>query len=191
LDDQRLPWFQRLSVSIGCFLAPRSQPRTSSSAQKYDATAAAGYECGFARISSHFIPVLLGAAGVSVGHKVLDVATGTGLAAEAALALVGPTGCVTATDISPQMAERARERLNKFDAQLFRERVCLSRLTAISFRHCVSPGTSLICAGVATQTTPALIMSGTGFCRLIKSRFFGLSAFRALRLSRSERSTAR
>jgi ubiquinone/menaquinone biosynthesis C-methylase UbiE len=42
---------------------------------------------------------------------VLDVATGTGLAAEAALALVGPTGLVTATDISPQMAERARERL--------------------------------------------------------------------------------
>jgi ubiquinone/menaquinone biosynthesis C-methylase UbiE len=42
---------------------------------------------------------------------VLDVATGTGLAAEAALALVGPTGHVTATDISPQMAERARERL--------------------------------------------------------------------------------
>jgi ubiquinone/menaquinone biosynthesis C-methylase UbiE len=33
------------------------------------------------------------------------------LAAEAALALVGPTGHVIATDISPQMAERARERL--------------------------------------------------------------------------------
>ena len=78
----------------------------------YDATAAAGYERGFAHISSHFIPFLLGAAGVSAGHRVLDVATGTGLAAEAALALVGPTGHVTATDISPQMAERARERLN-------------------------------------------------------------------------------
>jgi SAM-dependent methyltransferase len=77
----------------------------------YNATAAAGYERGFARISSHFVPILLSAAGVSVGHRVLDVATGTGLAAEAALALVGPTGNVTATDISPQMAERARERL--------------------------------------------------------------------------------
>jgi ubiquinone/menaquinone biosynthesis C-methylase UbiE len=77
----------------------------------YDATAAAGYERGFARISSHFIPFLLSAAGVSTGHRVLDVATGTGLAAEAALALVGPTGHVTATDISSQMAERARERL--------------------------------------------------------------------------------
>ena len=77
----------------------------------YDATAAAGYERGFARISSHFIPFLLSAANVSAGQRVLDVATGTGLAAEAALALVGPTGLVTATDISPQMAERARERL--------------------------------------------------------------------------------
>jgi SAM-dependent methyltransferase len=78
----------------------------------YDATAAAGYERGFARVSSHFVPFLLRAADISVGQSVLDVATGTGLAAEAALATVGPTGHVTATDISPQMAERARERLN-------------------------------------------------------------------------------
>ncbi len=77
----------------------------------YDARAAAGYERGFARISSHFIPFLLSAAGVSAGHRVLDVATGIGLAAEAALAIVGPTGYVTATDISPQMVERASERL--------------------------------------------------------------------------------
>src|SRR5215813_13020690 len=75
----------------------------------YDATAAAGYERGFARISSHFVPFLLGAADVSAGHRVLDVATGTGLAADAALALVGPTG--HATDLSPQMVERASERL--------------------------------------------------------------------------------
>lgn len=77
----------------------------------YDATAAAGYERGFARISSHFIPFLLRAAGISAGHRVLDVATGTGLAADAALAVAGATGHVTATDISPQMVERARERL--------------------------------------------------------------------------------
>ena len=77
----------------------------------YDATAAAGYERGFARISSHFIPFLLRAGHLASGHRVLDVATGTGLAAEAALAIVGPTGHVTATDVSPQMADRARERL--------------------------------------------------------------------------------
>jgi ubiquinone/menaquinone biosynthesis C-methylase UbiE len=44
---------------------------------------------------------------------VLDVATGTGLAAEAALDAVGPTGHVTATDISPAMLDRARERLGE------------------------------------------------------------------------------
>src|SRR5262245_64367462 len=43
--------------------------------------------------------------------RVLDIATGTGLAAEAALGVVGPTGHVTAADFSPAMVERARERL--------------------------------------------------------------------------------
>ena len=76
----------------------------------YGARSAAGYERGFAQVSSHFIPFLLQAAGVAHGHRILDVATGTGLAAEAALAVVGAMGHVTAIDISPQMAERAQER---------------------------------------------------------------------------------
>jgi hypothetical protein len=42
---------------------------------------------------------------------VLDIATGTGLAAEAAAAAVGPSGHVTAADVSPAMLDRARERL--------------------------------------------------------------------------------
>jgi ubiquinone/menaquinone biosynthesis C-methylase UbiE len=78
----------------------------------YDATAAAGYERGFARISSHFVPFLVQAGRVAPGQRILDVATGTGLAAEAALQIVGPDGHVTATDISEQMVERARERLS-------------------------------------------------------------------------------
>src|SRR5262245_33778698 len=77
----------------------------------YDATAAAGYERGFARISSHFVPFLLRAGHIARGQRVLDVATGTGLAAEAALQIIGPDGHLTATDISVQMVERARERL--------------------------------------------------------------------------------
>ena len=77
----------------------------------YDSTAAAGYEQAFAHISSHFVPFLLSAGRLTPGHNVLDVATGTGLVAEAALAIVGPAGHVTAADISPQMADRARERL--------------------------------------------------------------------------------
>jgi ubiquinone/menaquinone biosynthesis C-methylase UbiE len=62
-------------------------------------------------VSRHFIPFLLRAARVRPGMRVLDIATGTGLAAEAALAAVGPSGSVVAADLSPAMAERARERL--------------------------------------------------------------------------------
>jgi ubiquinone/menaquinone biosynthesis C-methylase UbiE len=77
----------------------------------YNRTAAAGYEQAFAHLSSHFIPVLLRAGHLSSGHRVLDIATGTGLVAEAALAVVGPSGLVLAADVSPDMIERARERL--------------------------------------------------------------------------------
>ena len=45
--------------------------------------------------------------------SVLDIATGTGLSAEAALAAVGSTGHVMAADISPAMVAKARERLGR------------------------------------------------------------------------------
>ena len=79
--------------------------------QIYDNTAAEGYERAFARVSSHFVPFLLASGRVAPGQVVLDVATGTGLAAAAALATVGPSGHVTAADISPHMVEQARKRL--------------------------------------------------------------------------------
>lgn len=46
---------------------------------------------------------VLDAAGVSVGHRVLDVACGTGIVARHALGRVGPTGSVTGLDIGPGM----------------------------------------------------------------------------------------
>jgi ubiquinone/menaquinone biosynthesis C-methylase UbiE len=73
--------------------------------------AAALYDEAFAHVTAYFMPFLLRAAGVVPGMRVLDVATGTGLSAEAALATVGPTGHVTAADISPAMVAKARERL--------------------------------------------------------------------------------
>ena len=73
--------------------------------------AAAEYDRAFAHVTRYFMPFLLRAADVAPGMRVLDVATGTGLSAEAALAAVGPTGHVTATDVSPAMADKARERL--------------------------------------------------------------------------------
>src|SRR5271169_6698257 len=75
--------------------------------------AAAEYDRAFAHVTAYFMPFLLRAAHIAPGMRVLDVATGTGLSAEAALAAVGPTGHVTAADLSPAMAEKARERLGK------------------------------------------------------------------------------
>jgi len=77
----------------------------------FRAEAAAEYDRAFAHVTRYFMPFLLHAADVAPGMCVLDIATGTGLSAEAALAAVGPTGHVTASDVSPAMADRARERL--------------------------------------------------------------------------------
>jgi ubiquinone/menaquinone biosynthesis C-methylase UbiE len=77
----------------------------------YRAEAAAGYDRAFGSISGQFIPGLRRAARVGPGHRVLDIATGTGVAAEAAVDAVGRSGAVVATDISLAMLERARERL--------------------------------------------------------------------------------
>jgi ubiquinone/menaquinone biosynthesis C-methylase UbiE len=45
--------------------------------------------------------------------RILDIATGTGLSAEAALSVVGPSGQVAAIDISPAMTDKARDRLRE------------------------------------------------------------------------------
>lgn len=76
----------------------------------YKNEAAAGYDRAFAPITKHFAPFLLRAARLGPGMRVLDIATGTGLAGEAALGVVGPSGHLTAADVSPAMVEKARER---------------------------------------------------------------------------------
>jgi hypothetical protein len=69
--------------------------------------AAAEYDRAFTHVTAHFMPFMLRAAHIAPGMRVLDIATGTELSAEAALAAVGPTGHVTAADISPAMTEKA------------------------------------------------------------------------------------
>src|SRR5260221_11996711 len=76
----------------------------------YKNEAAAGYDRPLAPITTHFVPFLLRAAHIAAGMRVLDIAAGTGLAAEAALGAVGPTGHITAADFSPAMVEKARGR---------------------------------------------------------------------------------
>src|SRR5262245_2885627 len=75
--------------------------------------AAAEYDRAFAHVTRYFMPFVLRAARVARGMRVLDIAAGTGLSAEAALSAVGPTGHVTAADVSPAMVEKARERLGE------------------------------------------------------------------------------
>jgi ubiquinone/menaquinone biosynthesis C-methylase UbiE len=75
--------------------------------------AATEYDRAFGHVASYFMPFVLRAARIARGMRVLDIAAGTGLSAEAALSAVGPTGHVTAADVSPAMAERARERLGE------------------------------------------------------------------------------
>lgn len=79
----------------------------------YDA-GAGGYDRVFGHVSREFVPRLLAAARVAPGQRVLDIATGTGIAAEMATEAVGPSGHVTAADISKPMLERARQRLGRF-----------------------------------------------------------------------------
>jgi ubiquinone/menaquinone biosynthesis C-methylase UbiE len=79
----------------------------------YKNEAAAEYDRAFAHVTRYFMPFVLRAARIAGGMRVLDIAAGTGLSAEAALSAVGPTGHVTAADVSPAMAEKARERLSE------------------------------------------------------------------------------
>lgn len=70
-------------------------------------------------VDRRFAPVVEGCIDRSVlrtGESVLDVGTGTGAAAIAAAAAVGPTGSVTAVDLSTEMLELASRRTK--EAQL-------------------------------------------------------------------------
>ena len=79
----------------------------------FEREAAAEYDRAFSHVTGYFMPFVLRAARVAPGMRLLDIAAGTGLSAEAALSAVGPTGHVTAADVSPAMAEKARERLGE------------------------------------------------------------------------------
>ena len=62
----------------------------------FEREAAAEYDRAFAHVTRCFMPFVLCAARIARGMRVLDIATGTGLSAEATLSAVGPTGHVTA-----------------------------------------------------------------------------------------------
>jgi ubiquinone/menaquinone biosynthesis C-methylase UbiE len=77
-----------------------------------------GYDVLFARVTRLFTPELLRAAHIASRHHVLDVATGTGIVADAAASIVGPAGSVVGGDISPSMLAVARRNLQGTDIGL-------------------------------------------------------------------------
>jgi ubiquinone/menaquinone biosynthesis C-methylase UbiE len=76
----------------------------------YDAGAAA-YDRFIGCWSFAYGPILLAAAGLTVGQTVLDVAAGTGGLAVMAASRVGPSGRVVATDISLPMLHVAKGKI--------------------------------------------------------------------------------
>ena len=68
----------------------------------YDA-GAASYDQLSGRWSRRYIPALLAQAGIAAGHRVLDVATGTGEAAILAASRVGAGGKAVGIDVSRPM----------------------------------------------------------------------------------------
>ena len=59
-----------------------------------------------------FVSNVITAAAIRPGSKVLDISTGTGEAAIAILPALGDTGILVGADISPEMLESARRRVN-------------------------------------------------------------------------------
>ena len=70
-----------------------------------------GFDQTFGLRMREFVPSLVRLACLAPGDQVLDIATGTGNAAEVAAAAAGPAGHVTAADDTPAMIEQARLRL--------------------------------------------------------------------------------
>ena len=56
--------------------------------------AAAEYDRAFAHVTRYFMPFVLRAADVAPGMRILDIACGTGLSAEAAFGAIGSAGAM-------------------------------------------------------------------------------------------------
>lgn len=69
------------------------------------------YDRWVGRWSRLFVPLVVAAADIAAGDRVLDVSTGTGEAARAVLPCIGASGAVIGLDIAPAMLASARGRL--------------------------------------------------------------------------------
>jgi len=108
------------------------------------------------RWSRLFIPDVIAAAEIDAGSRVLDICTGTGEAAIAALPVIGPSGILVGADISPEMVTSARKRVNHtgfllvvtdgqalaFRDDCFDAVICSSVCNSSRIRHKASPSST-------------------------------------------------
>jgi ubiquinone/menaquinone biosynthesis C-methylase UbiE len=160
------------------------------------------------RFSALYVPALLAAAHIKEGQRVLDVATGTGPSTVEAVAVVGQSGLVLATDLSLPMLQKAKPNVEylpvslvAMDAQAlacgdstFDAVICHLGIMffpnvergLLEFRRVLRPGTRL---AVSVTTTPERSVYGRVFTaarrflpagRDVMSWNFALSDSRAL-----------
>jgi SAM-dependent methyltransferase len=87
--------------------------------QRYGWEAATdAYDRGWVPLLEQLTRDCVAGAALQRGERVLDVATGTGVGARHAAALVGPTGAVVGIDLAEQMLARAREQAASADPTL-------------------------------------------------------------------------
>ncbi|MEY2467792.1 MAG: hypothetical protein QOF21_490 [Actinomycetota bacterium] len=92
---------------------------TTASYRNFTGTGAQNYQRYFVPAIAEPVSVgLLRAAALQPGERVLDVACGTGLIARLAFDQVGPSGAVTALDVSPDMIDVAKSTTTAPGAQL-------------------------------------------------------------------------
>ncbi len=91
----------------------QAEPRTIKEQQKKDwGDAAESWRKNHERLKEVSAPVtqlMLELAGVAPGHRVLDIACGSGIPAIPAAHMVGPAGFVLATDQAPEMVQVAKD----------------------------------------------------------------------------------
>lgn len=112
-------------------------------------------------IDRRFAPVVdavISRARLKVGDRVLDLGTGTGSVAVRAASLVGPSGQVIGTDISPQMLIAARERVS---------RLGLHNTTFVEGRAEAIPGDASSCDAVLASLSLMFVIDRAAAAREI------------------------
>ena len=126
------------------------------------AVSLSAYDRYLGRWSRLTVPDLLAAAKIEQGHRVLDVASGTGEAAAMAIPIVGDTGFVVGADISLEMVKSARVRLDTHctgrstpTARLCHSRTGLSMPLYVSLACSSSPTRLRACRSSGASFEPA------------------------------------